>query len=73
MPAELQADARGLQPVRTIERVARFGERHERTSPCEQLRGRDAAARGADHHHATILDREVTVTHAITAASESSG
>ena len=38
--------------------VARLGQHHARAPAHEQLRGRDAAARRADHHHPAPVDRE---------------
>ncbi len=71
--AKLQLNACGPQPVRRVYALAHLGQRHERAPLRKQFRRRDAAAGGADHHHATLPDREVTVSHAITAASMSSG
>jgi hypothetical protein len=66
---ELQLDALRLQAVGGVERVAHFGQRHARAFPCRELRGRDAAARRADHDDPTSTHREASRIHTITAAS----
>ena len=71
MAAELQRDAGRAQALGLIEGVAAFGQHHRCPSANQQLRRRDAAARGTDHHHPFAADREDNLFHAITGASTS--
>jgi hypothetical protein len=73
MSPEFDLDAGRPKAVRVGDGGTYFGQHHVRATSCEQLGGRDAAARGADNHHAAPLNREIRMTHTITAASTSSG
>jgi hypothetical protein len=73
MSSNLDLDAGRPEAVRVGKAGTCFGQHHARTAPCEQLGRSDPAARGSDNHHTAPSNREIRITHTITAASASSG
>jgi hypothetical protein len=73
MSSQLDVDAGRPKAVRVGKGGTYFGQHHARTTSCEQLSGGDAAARGSDNHHTAPSNREIRITHTITAVSTSSG
>jgi len=59
--AELEVHAGGAQPILVVEPIAPIAQRHRRAAADEQLRGRNAAPRGAGHRDSLATNGEPSV------------